>query len=76
MEQERAIGCIFVDTPKECSRAINGKCIGYKLGCVFSHIHLIIAEDAKDELVELFKEEINSKRRYKRLSGLAGRENE
>lgn len=73
MEQERATGCIFEDTPKECSRIVNGKCIGFKLNCVFNHIHLIIAEDARTELMDLFNKEITSPRRYKHLSGLAGR---
>lgn len=75
MEQKRVTGCIFVDTPKECcSITTNGKCLDIsKLRCVFNHYHLIIADEAKEKLIDLFEKEINSNRRYKRLSGLAGR---
>lgn len=74
MKPGRMIGCIFEDTPKECSQVINNKCFGLnKLACIFNHIHLIIAEDAKEELIELLKKEMDNPRRYKLLSGLAGR---
>lgn len=75
MEQERVEGCIFEDTPKECSSiTTDGKCLGLnKLQCLFNHGHLTIAEDAKAELMDLLSKEMNSSRRYKRLSGLAGR---
>ena len=73
----RLEGCIFVDTPKECRHIDMGKCLGgvEQLGCVFNHAHLKIADDAKDNLMEVFKAELSSKRRYKTLSGLAGRLN-
>lgn len=69
----RLEGCIFVDTPKECRHIDIGKCLGVeRLSCVFSHPHLKIADDAKDGLVEAFRAELDSKSRYKTLSGLAG----
>lgn len=75
MGQERVEGCIFEDTPKECSSITpNGKCLGLgKIQCLFNHIRLIIVKDAKAELLDLLNKEINSPRRYKHLSGLAGR---
>lgn len=71
MEQKRVINCIFEDTPKECSSiTLNNECLGLnKLRCLFNHSHLVIAENAKAELTNLFQEEINSKRRFKHLSG-------
>lgn len=75
MEQKRINGCIFKDTPKECSSITpDGKCLGLnKLHCLFSHLHLVVEEDAKDELITLLGEEINSPRRFKHLSGQSGR---
>lgn len=66
MIQGRVEGCIFEDTPKECSFVTSdGKCLGLsKLNCLFSHFHLRVAEDAKVELIDLFTEEISSKRRF------------
>lgn len=72
----RVSGCIFLDTPKECWAAVSDKCIAdtIKLHCLFHHIHLIVADDAKQELLSLFTNELNNLRRYKMLSGQAGRE--
>lgn len=75
MEPKRVIGCVFVETPKECSQITpNGNCLGIgKLQCIFNHFHLIIPDDAKEELIELLRKEMNSERRYKKLSGEIGR---
>ena len=72
----RIQGCIFVDTPRECRYNDMGKCLGRveQLSCVFNHAHLKIVDDAKNSLMEMFKAEVNSKSRYKTLSGLAGRQ--
>lgn len=73
----RIEGCIFVDTPRGCRHIDIGKCLGSapgQLSCVFSHSHLKIADDAKDNLIDIFKAELNRESRYKMLSGLAGRQ--
>ncbi|MBA7674318.1 hypothetical protein ES703_82528 [subsurface metagenome] len=74
MERNKIIGCIFEDTPKECSQIINNECVGLgKFTCLFNHTHLAIVEEAKEGLIELLRKEMDTPRRYKHLSGLAGR---
>jgi len=72
----RADGCIFVDTPKECSFVSDNKCVGvspHRLQCLFNHIHLEVHPSMEEELVSLFLSEIHNEARYKKKSGLAGR---
>ena len=75
MKKQRISGCIFVDTPRECRYIDLSKCPGdsERLACIFNHLRLRIAEDTKQKLVEAFIEELNTERRCKDISGLAGR---
>lgn len=72
----RIEGCIFVDTPRECRHIDIGRCLGgvEQLACIFNHSHLKIADDVKNNLIKMFRAELNSKNRYKAQSGLVGRQ--
>lgn len=70
--------CIFVDTPKECSFYVQGKCAGMRshviLNCMQNHMRLIIRNDAKDWIVDTYRREIiDSPGRVKRKSEQEGR---
>jgi len=62
--------CIFVDKPKECIICLEPR----KLSCLLNHLHLLLTEQGKDDIVKLVKENANSPTRYKAKSGQEGRE--
>jgi len=61
--------CIFISRPKECSSCLANR----KLQCLLNHQHLVLEESAKEELIALLVERIDSQDRYKTISGEKGR---
>ena len=67
----RIKGCIFVDTPRECSSIGAGRCLldSRKLPCLLNHRRLKIGHGTRNVLHRLLTDEMNSPSRVKVKSG-------
>lgn len=73
-------GCIFVDVPAACCWWRNGDCVARTnirsqlIDCATNHRHIIIRDEAKPLLRELWEVLIGDSGRYKKIQGQEGRE--